>query len=614
MGSSSTAVTNRVLDIDLTSGSIDEQEISGEDRRRYLGGKGLALKLLFDTVAPGTEPFSAESALVMMSGPTAGTKAPAGGRFVVAGKSPLTGIFASSVVGGRFGVSLKRAGYDGVMIRGKAASPVVVRVDDKKAVIEDAKGLWGKDTYEVQEKGKKDGDWVVIGPAGENLVHFAAICAGNRFAGRAGLGAVMGSKNLKGIVAKGTGKVAPADPRAFEKALALSRKKVKAHYMTGENLPELGTPGNVMVYGSSGIMPVRNFSRTSFDRVQEISGEYIREHHYVKNHGCVGCPIQCGRMGRYGKKELVSPEYETIALMGSNLMIGDISDIARWNDLLNRLGLDTISTGSVIGYVMEMTERGRIKSGLSFGHPEGIDQIIEDIAYRRDLGAEMADGVRKLSETYGGTECAIQVKGLEMAAYDPRGCSGQGLGFATANRGACHLSGSTHAIEVGSYLAPHGTKGKAHFVKFMQDLTDAVNSAIFCIQTEYPFLEENFAYKNTPLPVMQLLMRNLPGIAIATTDLSDYCKLLSGLMGYKITRSDFYTVGERIFTLERHMNCREGISKKDDTLPARLLTEVREDGWPKIELERMLDRYYALRGWDHDGRPTEKLLNKLKVA
>ncbi len=607
------AVSNKVLDVDLTTGNIGEIEISDEDRRRYIGGKGLAIKLLFDHIKPKIDPLSEENIIVMMSGPTSGTAAPAGGRFVVCGKSPLTGIFASSIVGGSFGLSLKRTGFDGILIRGKAKAPVTIVVNDKGAKIEDAKKFWGMDTYEFQEKRKKDGDWVTIGPAGENLVNFAAIASGNRFAGRCGLGAVFGSKNLKGVVAKGTKKVWAKNPEAFKKAVNIARKKVKSHYMTGENLPELGTPGNVMVYGSNGIMPVRNFSKTNFEEKEKISGEYIKDNHFVKNHGCVGCPIQCGRMGKYGGKEIVSPEYETLALMGSNLMIDNVEDIARWNDLLNRLGLDTITTGSVIGFVMEMTEKGLMKSGLTFGHSEGIDQIIEDIAYRRELGDEMADGVKALSDKYGGGEIAIQVKGLEMAAYDPRGCTGQGLGFATANRGACHLSGSTHAIEVGSYLEQHGVKGKAEFVKFLQDLTDAVNSSIFCIQTEFPFLEENFAYKNTPLPIMQLVMRYLPGIATATTDLSDYANILSGLFGEKFTTKDFVQAGERTFNLERLMNCREGISKDDDTLPDRLLKEVREDGWPKIELEKMLVKYYKLRGWSDEGWPTLKTLKKLAI-
>ena len=607
------AVNNRVLDVDLSSGKIGEIEISDEVRSLYIGGKGLALKLLYDDLKVGIDPLEPENVLVMVSGPTAGTTAPAGGRFVVASKSPLTGIIATSIVGGRFGLSLKRAGYDGIVVRGKANAPVVIMVNIEGVSIEDAKDLWGMDTYELQEKRKSDGDWVVIGPAGENLVKFSAIAAGNRFAGRAGLGAVMGSKNLKGIVAKGDRKVVAADPEAFNKAVKVAREKVKSHYMTGEQLPKLGTPGNVMVYGSAGVMPVRNFSKTTFEKMEDISGEYIADKHFVKNHGCVGCPIQCGRMGDFGGKEMVSPEYETVALMGSNLMMGNITDIARWNEQLNRLGMDTITTGNVIGFVMEMAEKGVIESDIAFGKPKGIDKIIEDIAYRRGMGDIMAEGVKKLSEEYGGGEVAIHVKGLEMAAYDPRGCTGQGLAYATANRGACHLSGSTHAVEVGSYLDPQGTKGKAHFVKFLQDLTDAVNSSIFCIQTEFPFLEENFAYKNTPLPIMRLMMRNLPGIAVSTTDLSDYCKILSGLLGYKISRKAFYEIGERIFNLERHMNCREGINRADDTLPERLLSEVREDGWPPIELGRMLDKYYSLRGWDDDGRPTKGLLKKFSI-
>lgn len=608
------SVNNRVLEVDLTSGHIGEIDISDDVRRQFLGGKGLSLKLLSERLPQGVDPLSPENVLIMMSGPTAGTAAPAGGRFAVIGKSPLTGILASSYAGGRFGLSLKRAGYDGIIVRGKANAPVFIKVDDGKASIEDASSLWGMDTYDLQEYRKDDGDWAVIGPAGENLVKFAVIAAGKRFAGRCGMGAVMGSKNLKGIVAKGSRRVVPAEPDRFGKAVRVAQKKVKSHDMTATRLPELGTPQGVMVYGSSGIMPVRNFSRSHFDLVGNLSGEKIRDEHFVRNGGCVGCPIQCGRTGRFDGEEMISPEYETVALMGSNLMIGDVSQVARWNEKLNRLGMDSISCGNVIGFAIELTERGMLKSDLSFGKPDGIDEVLQDIAYRRGLGNELAEGVRRLSEKFGGSEFAIHVKGLEMAAYDPRGCTGQGLGFATANCGASHLSGSTHAIEVGSYLSQHGTKGKAHFVKFLQDLFDAINSSIFCIQTPYPFLEENFAYKYTPLPVMQFLMRNLPSIAVGTTDLSDYAALHSGLLGYRMSQRDFYEIGERIFNLERFLNCREGISRADDTLPERILYEVREDGWPSVELDTMLDQYYRLRGWDESGRPKPEVLDKFGIS
>ena len=610
---SSNAVNDRVLDVDLTSGKTSVIAITEEDRRRYLGGKGIALKLLYDNIVPGIDPLSPENIIVFMTGPTAGTQSPAGGRFIVAGKSPLTGIFVSSLAGGKFGLSLKRAGYDGIMIRGKAASPVYIKVNEDQISIEDASSLWGMDTYDLQEARKSEGDWVTIGPAGENSVRFAVIAAGKRIAGRGGLGTVMGSKNLKGIVAKGTKKFGPADKKLFDKAVKIAQKKVKSHPNTGKQLCELGTPQNIRIYGMSGITPVRNFSRTSFERIEDLSAEKIRDEHFVKNHGCVGCPIQCGRIGQYNGREMVSPEYETIGLMGSNLMIGDISAIAEWNEKLNRLGMDSISTGSTIAFVMELTERGIIQSPLSFGNPDGISELLEDIAYRRGFGNELAEGTQRLAEKFGGKDFAINVKGLEMAAYDPRGCTGQGLAYATANCGATHLSGSTHAIEVESYLSPHGIKGKAHFVRFMQDVTDAVNSSIFCIQTMYPFLEENFAYKNTPLPIMKFIMQNLPAIAVKTTDLSDYAGLMSGLLGYKITKGDYYEIGERIFNLERLMNCREGISRKDDTLPDRILTEVREDGWPSIELDPMLDKYYKLRGWDKTGYPGSSVLEKLGI-
>lgn len=608
------AVNDKVLDIDLTSGKVACIDISAADRKRYLGGKGLALKLLYDHMAAGADPLSPDNILVVMSGPATGTAAPSGGRFAVVSKSPLTGIFASSYTGGRFGLSLKKAGYDGIMVRGKADVPVYIRIDHQDVSLRDAGPLWGMDTVDLQESRKAEGDWVVIGPAGENLVGFAVIAAGNRIAGRCGLGAVMGSKNLKGIVATGSRKIVPADPDGFKRAAGMARKKIKSHQLTGSILPEQGTPLNVMKYGPYGIMPVRNFSRSKVDNIHAISGEKIRDDHFHKKHGCVGCPIQCGRTGIYNNKKMISPEYETIGLLGSNLMISDLSRIAAWNEQLNRLGMDTISTGNVIGFAMELTEKGIIQSDLSFGRAQGIAEIIEDIAFRRGLGNDLAQGVRKFSEKVGGKAYAVHVKGLEMAAYDPRGCTGQGLGYATANSGATHLSGSTHAIEAGSYLSPQGTKGKAHFVKFLQDLTEAVNSAIFCIWTEFPFLEENFMYKNTPIFIMRLLMRNLPALSVSTTDLSDYAALLSGIMGDSIGQKEFYTIGERIFTLERLMNNREGIRRADDTLPDRILKHVREDGWPPIQLEEMLLKYYQLRGWDPSGRPMQSVLERLEIV
>ena len=606
------AFNNQILEIDLSTGNISRLPVKDEDRRLYLGGKGLALKYLYDNLKPGVEPLSAESILVLMGGPTAGTAAPTGGRFAVVGKSPLTGIFASSFVGGRFGISLKKAGYDGVAIRGKSDSPVFIKINDSDVSIEDAGSLWGMDTYEIQDNNKDAGDWIVIGPAGENLVKYAAISAGRHYAGRCGLGAVMGFKNLKGLVATGSNKIKPANPDLFAKALSVARPKIKAHSITGTDLRELGTPHGVMVYGIPGITPVRNFSCNSFD-FEKISGEHIKSEHFVKNYGCMGCSIICGRTAKFKGQLRISPQYETLALLGSNLEIDDVSHNAEWNEIVNRLGIDSISAGNVLGFVMEMTEKGLMKSNLSFGNPEGVSDALKDIAFRRGLGDDMAEGVRSLSKKYGGTEFAIHVKGQEMAGYDPRGCSGQGLGYATANSGATHLSGSTHAIEIGNYLDQHGTKGKPNFVKFLQDLNDAVNSAVFCIQIQFPFLEENFMYKNTPRSILRFFMRNFPAIATATTDLTDFGAILSGLMGYNISGKDFYKVGERTFNLERLMNTREGISRKDDTLPERLLTESGRENWPVIELESMLKKYYKLRKWDADGGVTDQTLAKLNI-
>ena len=298
-----TAVNNKVLCIDLSSGDITTLDISHEDRRRYLGGKGLALKLLYDHLPRGVDPLSPDNILVMMSGPTAGTPAPAGGRFAVVCKSPLTGVFGSSYVGGRFGLSLKRAGYDGIMIRGKADRPAIIRIAEGDVTIDDASEAWGMDTYDFQKAHKDDGDWVTIGPAGENLVRFAVIAADNRIAGRSGLGAVMGSKNLKGIAAKGSRKFGASDPDSFKKALKIAQKKVRSHEMTSKKLQDLGTAQNVMIFGPNNAMPVRNYGKSAFEKIKNISAETIRDNHRIKNHGCVGCPIQCGRIGKFKDRE-----------------------------------------------------------------------------------------------------------------------------------------------------------------------------------------------------------------------------------------------------------------------------------------------------------------------
>ncbi|RLC00996.1 MAG: aldehyde ferredoxin oxidoreductase, partial [Deltaproteobacteria bacterium] len=275
------AFNNLVLDVDLSTGKIGTIEISNLERRQYLGGKGLATKLLYDHIEPGIDPLSPENILVMMTGPTAGTPSPAGGRFTAMCKSPLTGIFASSYVGGKFGISLKKSGYDGIMIRGKSEKKVYIRVENGEVSINDASELWGLDTRDIQETRKQEGDWVVIGPAGENLVRFAVIASDKRVAGRCGMGAVMGSKNLKGIVARGDRKIKVADPDRFKKALKIAQKKVLANDNTGRRLRELGTPQNVRTYGTTAIMPVRNFSKAKFDGLENISAEKIRDDHKV---------------------------------------------------------------------------------------------------------------------------------------------------------------------------------------------------------------------------------------------------------------------------------------------------------------------------------------------
>jgi aldehyde:ferredoxin oxidoreductase len=611
-------MSRKVLEVDLAAPSFTIYTVPEKDILMYLGGKGLGLKLIYDRIRPGIDPLGKENMIAFMTGALLGTGAPCTSRFSAVTKTPLTGIMAASSCGGPFGEGLKNAGWDGILIVGKSKTPVYLVVSPDGVKFMDATNLWGKDAMDTQKiLGKKEGI-LAIGQAGENLVRVANIVSGHRYLGRAGMGAVMGSKNLKAIVAEGKAfQIVAKDKETFEKLRKRSLKYIKASPFTGDGYKNYGTASHLNYCNTQGTLSVNNFTKGMHKDAYKISGEEMKAEHDTKHHACRSCTILCGKKGTFDGKKRVTPEYETVSLLGANIGVFDPVKIAEWNELCGKYGMDTISVGNIIAWVMEATEKGLVKSDLKFGSPIGVDQIITDIALCKGLGNDMALGVRALSEKYGGKEFAIQIKGLECSAYDPRGAFGQGLAYAVANRGACHLSAGLFFMEnIVGLLNPQTVRAKADFVKFFEDLFNAINSISICLFTSTSFPLEVPLIKYTPNFILHVLMQYLPKIAIQLVDISFYAKLWSSVTGIKLTADEFLKAGARTHVLERHMNIGEGISRKDDTLPERFLKEGRECDSRKttVPLDKMLDKYYKVRGFDQDGIPTAETMQKLGIS
>jgi aldehyde:ferredoxin oxidoreductase len=647
---------NKAYDIDLSTGQIKDLPISEEDRRLYLGGKGLATRLLYDQTSPGLDPYSEEMVIIFSTGPVTGTAAPQSNRFVVTTKSPLTGGIANSTCGGNFATKLKRAGVDLVLVRGKADKPVYVEITEEGAEIKDATHLWGKGTMEVQAELPKAFGKAVIGPAGENKVRYACVVSEERVAGRTGCGAVMGAKNLKGIIANGKQKVGVSDPEGYKGYKKQITKFLLDHPMTGGILPRLGTANIVMTASGRNILPVFNFSQGTHHRAPEISGEMMASKHLKKQVGCTSCPINCGRGIELKGKLTKGPEYETVGLFGSNIGNWDLKKIYEWNYLADDMGMDTISLGGVLGFATELTEKGLLESDLNWESHDDVGQLIEDIAHRRGLGDDLAEGVMRLSEKFGGKEFAIHVKGLELPAYDPRGCYGQGLEYATTNRGGCHVQGATMYLEAVGPLSidPHSIKAKPELVALQQNIVAALCSSVYCVFSTYAMIPgvafslnpQGLIYKTVIQvllnsgPILDIVLGMKPPLALkaltehplvtsllgadpiaglinklkAPASVLWFERFLSYVIGRQITILEFAEIGERVFNMERLYNIREGFSSRDDTLPPRMLHESTFEGIRGgVPLDRMLPKYYKLRGWDQNGVPTDTTLKQLSI-
>jgi len=621
----------KVLRVDLTTREVREYPWTDGDRGLFLGGKIMAAKILYDHVAGPVDPWSEQNLLVFTTGPLTGSGAPSSARWNVSTVSPLTGYVTSSNCGGSFGFHLKRAGYDGLIVAGKADQPVWLDITDEKVEFKDAGSLWGRTTSETQELLGRQGGKAVIGPAGENGVRYASIFSQERAAGRGGTGAVMGAKKLKAVTASGKQPIRFADreknAEANKKWIAL----LQHHPITGKILPELGTANLLRRMQRRNLLATRNFGQGSWEDYDLVSGERLAEYHLIKNTGCLTCPIRCGRVVEVGGRNVKGPELETLGLLGPNLLNHDLNKICEWNHLLDELGMDTMSFGGTVAFAMELQEKGLWNSGLEFGKVEQIPQTIEDTAYRRGIGALLAEGSRRLAKKFGGHAFAMQVKGLELAAYEPRGAVGQGLGYAVANRGGCHLNSGYMVFMEGLGLAMNGTtrRAKAALTIMMQDLMEGVSAAGTCLFTAYAMIPGFLLDDRKSLlshsanvilglsgPAVQMLNASQSWMAPFHNPLLPHTRALETLTGMKMSFGRLLTIGERGFNLERLLNIRLGLTEKEDALPARLTEECQQPGKEdtRVPIGELKKGFYRKRGWDENGIPKIKTLKRLSLA
>jgi len=600
----------RILHVNLSTGEIVEEELNWDIAGDYIGGRGYSAKLLYDNLKPRIDPLSPDNILIVSTGPLTGTNVPTSGRFCIASKSPLTGTIFDSQCGGTFGWAMKRSGFDLFIIKGRSEKPVYLYVKDGKAELRSAEHLTSKLTSEVEDILKSELSENVrvlsIGPAGENLVRIASIISDkHRAAGRGGLGAVMGSKNLKAIAVEGKRRIEVANPKALAREVKKVQEILRRNALTGGSLTRYGTGCLVNVVNKFGVFPTMNFNHGYFEHAENISGETLRERLLVKSEGCYACPIRCGRIIRLSKGiykgELAGgPEYETLWSLGAQCGLSDLEEIAVANDLCNRYGIDTISFGNALGYLIEAHEKGLVDDKvlgdvkLDWGRVN-LSRLVMLTALKEGIGEHIAEGVRRMSEKFGGEEFAMHVKGLELPAYDPRGAKGMGLAYATSNRGGCHLRAymvMSEILSLPQYLDPLKYEGKPELVKLMQDVYAVLDSMIVCKFTSFALFRS---------------MRYEPG---------PYARLLTTATGFFFDDEEFRKAGERIYNLERLFNVREGFSRIDDTLPKRLLSEPIPDGPAKggiLDLNMMLEEYYVLRGWDVNGVPTDYKLLSLGI-
>ncbi|MCD4714764.1 MAG: aldehyde ferredoxin oxidoreductase family protein [Clostridiales bacterium] len=583
----------KILRIDLSKGVSTVEKLDLELAKKFVGGRGLGTKLFVDEVSPSIDPFSPENKFIVATGPLTGTPTPTGGRYMVVTKSPLTGTIASSNSGGYWGPELKFAGYDVIIVEGKSEKPVYVMIEDDTVEIRDAAHLWGKIVSETTETLMKEvpekSRVLTIGPAGEQLSNMASVMNDlSRAAGRSGVGAVMGSKNLKAITVRGTKKVALHNEEALKEVVKDCNAKIRENGVTGQGLPAYGTAVLVNIINEGGVFPTNNFQLSQFSEAEDTSGELLAEKYLVKKDPCYRCPIACGRYCKVDDIEGGGPEYETIWAFGGDCGVSDMPSIIKANFWCNEYGLDTISTGATIAAAMELYQKGFIKDAdlggvsLEFGNSDAVVEWTKLIGKREGFGDKMADGSYRLADSCGVPELSMSVKKQELPAYDPRAIQGQGLQYATSNRGGCHVRGyliSPEILGLPEKLDRFTIEGKAAWVKIFQDFTAYIDASGLCLFTSFAM------------------------------GAGDYAAMTNAVIGTEWTADDVLLAGERIWNLERVFNLDAGVDPSQDTLPKRLLEDPIAEGPSKgnvARLSELLPEYYELRGWGADGIPTEE--------
>jgi aldehyde:ferredoxin oxidoreductase len=571
---------NRLLRVDLSTRKTIVEPIPDSVLQDYLGGKGLGSYLLLKENTGGIDPFSPQNHLIFTLGPLADTPFYGSSRYAVFTKSPQTGIYSESYSGGKITFPLSRTGYDAIIIEGRSKDPIFLEIGDEKVNFHSASTLWGEETY-VAEKAilkkvaKSGAGALVIGPAGENLVKFAVIESENwRSLGRAGIGAVMGSKKLKGIAFHGKRHREVANPSALRKLAQEFKSRVKDN-PTVASYKRFGTPMLVSIMNTIGAFPTQYWSKGSLEGWEEISAESLREHCHVVSSACPHCFMACGKIsevkkGRHRGLRIMGPEYETIYAFGGLCMVKSIEEIIFLNDLCDRLGMDTITAGNLAAFAIEASKSGKIKEKLTYGDADGIAGILRKIAYRKGVGKILAEGVRHAAVVWGMEEKAIHVKGLEPAGFDPRVLKGMGLAYATSDRGACHLKATFYKSELSGQIDPDQVKGKAKLFIDYEDKMALFDTLILC-----------------------RFYRDL----ISWSDLEEIIRFTCGL---SLNKGKLKGMASKVIHLARNFNQREGLTKKEDKLPRRFFREVLGESRKTIqpqELEFMLKEYYQLRGW-----------------
>ena len=605
----------RLLEVDCGGGAIGVRGLETHLVRSFLGGSGLAARLLWDELDPALEPLAPASPLLFVNGLLAGIPIPAACKLSICGRSPLTGIWNEAAVGGDWAARFRRTGLDGIVIRGAASAPVYLLVRDGQAQLLDASELWGLDSFATWEKlnalyGRRAAI-ACIGPAGERQVLLAGIMVDGRSAraaGRGGMGALMGSKRLKAVVVLGEQDQELAEAAGLKQRvrgdMATIRSRSKA-------LQDFGTAGGIQGAEAQGVLPVKNWAGGAWAAGAEATTAQSFFPRYLdKHHACWGCPMRCSKHLRVTEGPLAglhghAPEYETLAGFGGNCLNAEVEVIIAANDACNRLGLDTISTSAAVAFAMEAAERGLLgpsdAEGLSlaWGDADTILGLVDQIAHGRSLGALLGQGTRRAAARIGAGSSAFapHSKGLELPYHDPRALHSMAISYATANRGACHLSSMSYHVDRGipvpelGYDGPASmmeSAGKAAVAKDMQDFITLFN----------------------PLGLCKFLIKTQVGP-------SHLCAWLQGATGWEFTPAQLLQVGERIFQLQRLINVRLGVGRDDDTLPARFLEQPRPDGSAAgslPDLDGMLVEYYALRGWDEQGAPRQETLEHLGLA